>query len=326
MRKGVDRQTVADALTRVLTSRTFARSERLRAFLKFIVEMEQLGLGHQLKGYTIGIDVFCRGEGFDPGTDPLVRVQAGKLRKLLNQFYADEGIDEPLRIRIPLGGYVPVYEEASSHGAHTARETESHLCAEGLAWSAQIRHLANSDLPRIAIVDRSAGDRKAAIFIHSLMGERNAPVLIEPPLPSHNRLFDTKPAAALQFEIYLDVFDRDPDCLDISILHPATGTTLCRSQLHQDDADDAMDIALAAHQFAATALTIPGQIYRFSRKRKIASPLMHCLEATYRYQIEQTEEALSHARDHQNMWSSMRTSSGVITEIPRLIALAHLAN
>ncbi|THV24897.1 hypothetical protein [Peteryoungia ipomoeae] len=326
MRKGVDRQTVADALTRVLTSRTFARSERLRAFLKFVVEMEQVGLGHQLKGYTIGIDVFSRGEGFDPGTDPLVRVQAGKLRKLLNQFYADEGIDEPLRIRIPLGGYVPVYEEASSHTTHAARGTESHLRAEGVGWSAQIDHLASSDLPRIAIIDRSTGDRKAAIFMHSLLGERNTPVIMEPPLSGRSRLSDTRPDATLHFEIYLDVFDRDPDCLDISIVHPATGSTLSRSQLRQDEADDAMDIALAAHQFAAAALTIPGLVYRFSRKRKIASPLMRCLEATYRYQIEQTEEALSQARDHQNMWSSMRTSHGVITEIPRLIALAYLAN
>lgn len=326
MRKGVDRQTVADALTRVLTSRTFARSERLRAFLKFVVEMEQVGLGHQLKGYTIGIDVFSRGEGFDPGTDPLVRVQAGKLRKLLNQFYAEEGIDEPLRIRIPLGGYVPVYEEGSSHATHTARETESHLHAQGVGWSAQVDHLASSDLPRIAIIDRSTGDRKAAIFMHSLLGERNTPVIMEPPLSGRSRLSDIRPDATLHFEIYLDVFDRDPDCLDISIVHPATGSTLSRSQLRQDEADDGMDIALAAHQFVAAALTIPGLVYRFSRKRKIASPLMRCLEATYRYQIEQTEEALSQARDHQNMWSSMRTSNGVITEIPRLIALAYLAN
>ena len=98
---GIDGGQVSDALQRVLRSRTFARSERLRSFLKFIVEMEQLGLSHQLKGYTIGIDVFSRSHGFDPGTDPLVRVQAGKLRKLLNQFYACEGRDDPLRIRIP---------------------------------------------------------------------------------------------------------------------------------------------------------------------------------------------------------------------------------
>lgn len=110
----IDNRQVAEALRRVLSSRTFARSERLRSFLKFVVEMEQLGLAHQLKGYTIGIDVFSRSEGFDPGTDPLVRVQAGKLRRLLNQFYAEEGRDEALRIRIPLGGYVPIYELAGT--------------------------------------------------------------------------------------------------------------------------------------------------------------------------------------------------------------------
>ena len=82
MEARIDGGQVSEALQRVLRSQTFARSERLRSFLKFVVEMEQLGLSHQLKGYTIGIDVFSRSHGFDPGTDPLVRVQAGKLRKL----------------------------------------------------------------------------------------------------------------------------------------------------------------------------------------------------------------------------------------------------
>ena len=76
MEARIDGGQVSEALQRVLRSQTFARSERLRSFLKFVVEMEQLGLSHQLKGYTIGIDVFSRSHGFDPGTDPLVRVQA----------------------------------------------------------------------------------------------------------------------------------------------------------------------------------------------------------------------------------------------------------
>lgn len=317
----VDRQVVADALARVLASRTFARSERLRAFLKFIVEMEQVGLGHQLKGYTIGIDVFSRGDDFDPGTDPLVRVQAGKLRKLLNHFYAEEGRGELLRIRIPLGGYVPVYEQATTLSAFN--EADKRLQSDGLAWSAHIENLTTSDLPRLSIIDRSAGDRKSAVFIHSLHSERNVAVIFDPAIARRGSPSDATP---LQFDIHLDASDRDPDCVDISITHRATGTTLGNSRLRLEESEDTMDVALAAHQFAAANLTIPGLVYRFSRQRNIASPLMRCLEATYRYQIEKTEETLRHARDHQSMWSSMRASSDVITEIPRLIALAHLAN
>ncbi|MCP8893740.1 hypothetical protein KYK29_02275 [Shinella daejeonensis] len=101
--------TVRNALRAVLSSEAFARSERLRSFLAYVVENELAGKAAQLKGYSIGIDVFGRSTGFDAGNDPLVRVQAGKLRKLLDLYYATEGATDDLRIRIPIGSYVPEY-------------------------------------------------------------------------------------------------------------------------------------------------------------------------------------------------------------------------
>jgi len=103
---------VRRALHAVIASETFARSERLRSFLSYVVENELAGKAAQLKGYSIGIDVFGRPPGFDAGNDPLVRVQAGKLRKLLDQYYETEGMAEQLRIRVPLGSYVPEYSLA----------------------------------------------------------------------------------------------------------------------------------------------------------------------------------------------------------------------
>ena len=100
---------VRRALHAAIASETFARSGRLRAFLSYIVENELAGKAAQLKGYSIGIDVFGRPPGFDAGNDPLVRVQAGKLRKLLDRYYDTEGAAERLRIRVPLGSYVPEY-------------------------------------------------------------------------------------------------------------------------------------------------------------------------------------------------------------------------
>ncbi|SOC40164.1 hypothetical protein SAMN05892877_10735 [Rhizobium subbaraonis] len=94
----------------ILASKSFSRSGRLRAFLSYVVECELAGKAAQLKGYTIGVDVFGRPEGFDAGSDPIVRVQAGKLRKLLDQYYEIEGADAPLRIRVPVGSYAPEYE------------------------------------------------------------------------------------------------------------------------------------------------------------------------------------------------------------------------
>ena len=105
---------VRRALHAVIASETFARSERLRSFLSYVVENELAGKGAQLKGYSIGIDVFGRPPGFDAGNDPLVRVQAGKLRKLLDQYYETEGTAEQLRIRVPLGSYVPEYNVTQS--------------------------------------------------------------------------------------------------------------------------------------------------------------------------------------------------------------------
>jgi hypothetical protein len=104
-----DDQTIRRALDGVLSSTLFSRSERLRAFLKYVVDKEMEGTGHQLKGYTIGIDVFDRPQAFNADSDPLVRVHAGKLRKLLTAYYAGEGAQDPWRIDIPKGTYVPDY-------------------------------------------------------------------------------------------------------------------------------------------------------------------------------------------------------------------------
>lgn len=109
---GIDRPAcdlVRRSLESVIASETFGRSERLRSFLSYIVESELSGKAAQLKGYSIGIDVFSRPSGFDAGSDPLVRVQAGKLRKLLERYYQTEGAADRLRIRVPLGSYVPEY-------------------------------------------------------------------------------------------------------------------------------------------------------------------------------------------------------------------------
>lgn len=100
---------VRDLLERVLRSETFARSERARKLLNYLVEREQAGDAERLKGFTIAMDVFGKDTDFDPSTDAVVRVQAGRLRELLSQYYAAEGSAEPIRIEIPRGGYVPSY-------------------------------------------------------------------------------------------------------------------------------------------------------------------------------------------------------------------------
>lgn len=100
---------VRETLERLLASETFGRSERARRLLRYLVEREQAGEADRLKGVSIAMDVFGKDGDFDASTDAVVRVQAGRLRELLEQYFANEGIAEPVRIAIPRGGYVPSY-------------------------------------------------------------------------------------------------------------------------------------------------------------------------------------------------------------------------
>ncbi|MER9298086.1 tetratricopeptide repeat protein [Mesorhizobium sp. M0621] len=101
---------VRETLERLLASQTFGRSERARKLLRYLVEREQAGEADRLKGFSIAMDVFGKDGDFDPSTDAVVRVQAGRLRELLHHYFANEGVAEPVRIAIPRGGYVPAYE------------------------------------------------------------------------------------------------------------------------------------------------------------------------------------------------------------------------
>lgn len=102
------------ALARVLASDAFRGAPKLSAFLSFIVERELAGRGSELKGYTIAVEALGRGPEFDPQADPIVRVEAGRLRKALAHYYAVEGAGDPLRIAIPLGAYVPQFQPAEA--------------------------------------------------------------------------------------------------------------------------------------------------------------------------------------------------------------------
>lgn len=101
---------VRATLERLLSSEAFARSERARKLLRYLVERDLAGEAERLKGFAIAIDVFGKEADFDSATDAVVRVQAKRLRELLVQYYSAEGAADPIRITIPRGGYAPAYE------------------------------------------------------------------------------------------------------------------------------------------------------------------------------------------------------------------------
>ena len=97
------------ALERILASRCFQQAGRASDFLRFVVEQTLAGNGQRLKGYTIGVEVFGRPADFDAQSDALVRVEAGRLRRRLVEYYAGEGSADPVRIELPRGTYAAEY-------------------------------------------------------------------------------------------------------------------------------------------------------------------------------------------------------------------------
>jgi hypothetical protein len=98
-----------EELRRVLESRNFARAPKKTRFLEFVSEQTFLGNGDNLNEYLIGVEVYGRGAGFNAQDDPIVRVQAHEIRRLLKQYYEEEGRDSLIRIELPSGHYVPIF-------------------------------------------------------------------------------------------------------------------------------------------------------------------------------------------------------------------------
>jgi TolB-like protein/Flp pilus assembly protein TadD len=99
---------IREQLERILASRTFHAVERLKRFLSFIASETLEGRGDQLKEFVVGIQVFAKEASFDPRNDPIVRVQARRLRARLERYYQEEGQADELVIELPKGGYATV--------------------------------------------------------------------------------------------------------------------------------------------------------------------------------------------------------------------------
>jgi hypothetical protein len=108
---------VRAALDRVCVSGPFLASPKLKDFLRFVVESTLAGRGDRLKGYTIGVEALGRRDDFDPQTDPIVRVEATRLRRALARYYAGEGERDPVVIEMPRGHYVAAFHRGVARSA-----------------------------------------------------------------------------------------------------------------------------------------------------------------------------------------------------------------
>ena len=94
---------------RMTASSVFSGSPQLGAFFRFVVESVLAGNSSRIKAYTIGVEVLRRDAKFDPQIDPIVRVEATRLRRTIDRYYAKLGDEDAVRIDLPRGSYVPTF-------------------------------------------------------------------------------------------------------------------------------------------------------------------------------------------------------------------------
>lgn len=138
---GSSDDTVRAALVSALESPEFRSAPQLRSFLDFIVHAALEDNQEKIKGYTIAVEALGRSEDFNPVTDPIVRVEAARLRRRLAKYYAGTGASERVRIVIPKGSYAPEFEAvpqsatdrrpSASGGETTKPVSQEHAGATG---------------------------------------------------------------------------------------------------------------------------------------------------------------------------------------------------
>lgn len=116
---------VREELKRILNSRFFRNAVRSRQFLEFVVRHAVEGHSEQLKERTIGTEVFHRAPGYATGDDPVVRVQAGEVRRRLEQYYQDAPTVSAVRIELPVGSYAPVIRWLPGENSAVERAAEA---------------------------------------------------------------------------------------------------------------------------------------------------------------------------------------------------------
>ncbi len=114
----------------ILKSGLFDKAPRLGKFFRYICERHFDGSGDQVKEYSIALEALGRSGDFDPKRDSIVRVEAHRLRKRLEEYYLGTGAGDPMRIIIPQGQYRPQFVAAKAipdlSPPHTVAETASH--------------------------------------------------------------------------------------------------------------------------------------------------------------------------------------------------------
>ena len=109
-RANISDASVGEQLNRILSSPGFKGSRVLSGFLEFVTRETLAGRQQEIKEYSIGVHVLFKKMDFNPQLDSIVRIHAGRLRRALNEYYFKLGNQDPIRIEIPKGSYIPTFD------------------------------------------------------------------------------------------------------------------------------------------------------------------------------------------------------------------------
>jgi hypothetical protein len=161
---------VESALERLLAEEALKLSERNRRLLAYVASEALAGRGDRIKAYTIGVDVFGRGEDFDPSNDPIVRIEATRIRSALSAYYRRSGGRDRVIILIPPGSYVPTFicsDQGRSESASSGRdERDGRALDSGPLYSASA---AAGRSPSVVIATRAEpGDQSGTMHVEMM--------------------------------------------------------------------------------------------------------------------------------------------------------------
>lgn len=156
---GCNAQQVRSALASALESPEFRSAPQLRSFLDFVVRAALENDLSKIKGYTIAVEALGRPEDFNPVTDPIVRVEAARLRRRLAKYYSGSGNCAHVRIVIPKGSYAPEFKLRPV--AEQTRQPPSAVAHEASAPASGKRNEATGNAGQEAIADVPGGHLSA---------------------------------------------------------------------------------------------------------------------------------------------------------------------
>jgi tetratricopeptide (TPR) repeat protein len=134
-------EVIQSQLERILGSAQFRDSLRLTQFLSFVVTTTLAGKTEFIKAYTIATQALRRDGDFDPQTNAIVRVEAGRLRRALARYYAQDGRDDTLIIDLPRGSYVPNFQSRCGVPLQQTVSKDSSIASASVASAARVQQL-----------------------------------------------------------------------------------------------------------------------------------------------------------------------------------------